>query len=66
MTSATTGEAVTQLRNYIDGQFVDWRADDAGIDSFNPATGRVHLRMPSSGESEVNAAVAAAKRAFRG
>ena len=35
------------------------------IDSYNPATGEVHLRVPDSGEEEVEKAVQAAKEAFK-
>lgn len=53
--------AVRVLENFIDGKLV---ACPRHIDSFNPSTGEVHLKVPDSGEEEVKAAVAAAKKAF--
>ena len=35
------------------------------IESYNPATGEVHLKVPDSGEEEVQAAVEAAQQAFK-
>jgi len=51
------------LANYIDGQLV---APQSGnyLDNINPATGVVYSKIPDSNESDVNAAVAAAARAF--
>ena len=48
---------------YIDGQWTD-AADGATFDSVNPATGKPWAKMPAASESDVNAAVAAAKRAL--
>lgn len=53
--------AVRALENFIDGKLV---ACARHIDSFNPSTGEVRLKVPDSGEEEVKAAVAAAKKAF--
>lgn len=53
--------SVRVLENFIDGKLV---ACARHIDSFNPSTGEVHLKVPDSGEEEVRAAVAAAKKAF--
>ena len=50
------------LKNYIGGEFVEC---DRHLDSYNPATGEVHLRVPDSGKEEVQAAVEAAKKAFK-
>ena len=51
-----------ELENFIDGRFV---ACSRHIDSYNPATGQVHLKVPDSGEEEVQSAVKAAQRAFK-
>ena len=53
--------AVRVLENFIDGKLVPCAQP---IDSFNPSTGEVHLKVPDSGEEEVKSAVEAAKRAF--
>lgn len=51
------------IANYIDGQLV---APNGGayLDNINPATGDVYSKLPDSDETDVNAAVDAAKRAF--
>ncbi|HSL56518.1 MAG TPA: gamma-aminobutyraldehyde dehydrogenase [Acidimicrobiales bacterium] len=49
--------------NYIDGQWTEAR-DGATDEVLNPATGEVIATVPSSGASDVEAAVAAASRAF--
>lgn len=54
--------AVKELENFINGDFV---ACSRHLDSYNPATGQVHLRIPDSGKEEVDAAVQAAKTAFK-
>jgi len=51
------------VENFIDGQF---QSTSTHIDSFNPATGKVHALIPNSGELQVEEAVEAADRAFRG
>jgi len=53
------------FRNLIGG-VVGPAASGALIDSINPATGEVWAQVPASDESDVNAAVAAAKAAFPG
>lgn len=50
------------LKNYIDGEFVECSRH---LDSYNPATGEVLLKIPDSGKEEVQAAVEAAKKAFQ-
>jgi betaine-aldehyde dehydrogenase len=52
-----------QLRNFVDGEYRD-PASDAATDVVNPATGRVVARAPVSGAADVDAAYAAAARAF--
>ena len=54
--------SVQVLENFIDGKFVPCSRH---IDSYNPATGEVHLHVPDSGEDEVKAAVQAAQSAFK-
>lgn len=54
--------SVQVLQNYIGGEFV---ACSSHVDSYNPATGEVHLKVPNSGEKEVQAAVEAAQHAFK-
>ena len=51
-----------KLQNFIDGEFV---ACTSHLDSYNPATGKIHLQIPDSGEEEVETAVQAALRAFK-
>ncbi len=51
-----------ELPNFIGGEFVPCNRH---IDSYNPATGEVHLKVPDSGEEEVEQAVKAAKGAFK-
>lgn len=53
---------VEELKNFINGEFVSC---SNLLDSYNPATGKVHLRIPDSGKEEVDAAVQAAKEAFK-
>lgn len=52
-----------ELFNYIDGELVR-AADGRTLETIEPATGQVHGRVPRSGPDDVDAAVAAAKRAF--
>jgi len=52
---------VEVLQNYIDGQFVSCGNH---IDSYNPAIGEVHLKVPDSSKDEVDKAVIAAREAF--
>jgi acyl-CoA reductase-like NAD-dependent aldehyde dehydrogenase len=51
------------LRNYIDGAWFD-AADGERFDVHNPATGEVIATAPDSKQADVDAAVAAARRAF--
>ena len=53
--------SVEVLNNFIGGNLVPCSRH---IDSYNPATGEVHLKVPDSGQDEVNLAVEAAKQAF--
>jgi malonate-semialdehyde dehydrogenase (acetylating)/methylmalonate-semialdehyde dehydrogenase len=53
------------VRNYIGGQFVDGNGAQY-LDVTNPALGSVISRVPLSGQSEVDRAVQAAKRAQPG
>ena len=52
---------VEVLQNFIDGQFVPCSRH---IDSYNPATGEVHLKIPDSDKEDVEKAVDAANKAF--
>lgn len=54
--------SVMELLNFIDGEFV---ACSGYLDSYNPATGKVHLQVPDSGEDEVEKAAQAALKAFK-
>jgi acyl-CoA reductase-like NAD-dependent aldehyde dehydrogenase len=51
------------LQNFIDGRWAD-PADGEHFDVFNPATGEVIATAPHSKQADVDAAVAAARRAF--
>jgi len=53
------------LRNFIDGEYVDARSDST-TDVVNPATGSVVATAPVSGADDVDAAYAAAEKAFQG
>ena len=62
----TVPEAVTEariLKNYIGGQWLAAKASGL-LDVTNPATGRVLARVPLSGKSELETAVAAARAAM--
>lgn len=52
---------VKVLQNFIDGEFVSCSRH---IDSYNPATGEVHLKIPDSDKEDVEKAVDAANKAF--
>ncbi|MCX5375554.1 gamma-aminobutyraldehyde dehydrogenase [Streptomyces sp. NBC_00091] len=54
-----------RLRNYIGGEFKD-AADGRTTDVVNPATGEVYATAPLSGQTDVDAAMAAAAAAFPG
>src|SRR4051794_21653056 len=51
------------LRNFIDGEYREASSDTRG-DIITPATGRVVANAPVSGQADVDAAYAAASRAF--
>src|SRR5918911_5308713 len=53
----------TQYQNYIEGK---WQSAQSGqtFPNYNPATGELLGHFPLSGETEANAAVAAARTAF--
>lgn len=54
-----------RLRNYIGGEFKD-AADGRTTEVVNPATGEVYATAPLSGQTDVDAAMAAAAAAFPG
>ncbi|XP_071529607.1 2-aminomuconic semialdehyde dehydrogenase-like [Panulirus ornatus] len=54
-------DEVLVLENFIAGTMVPCKRL---LDSYDPSTGRVWAKVPDSGKLEVDAAVAAAKRAF--
>ncbi|CAG8526183.1 3154_t:CDS:10 [Ambispora leptoticha] len=56
---------VTVLQNFIGGEFVNSNNTEQYIDSYNPATGKVHAKVPDSNEVDVNKAVEAAQAAFK-
>jgi malonate-semialdehyde dehydrogenase (acetylating)/methylmalonate-semialdehyde dehydrogenase len=53
----------TQIENYVDGKHVK-TSSGRGQDIFNPASGDITAHVTFSNASDVDAAVAAAKRAF--
>ena len=53
-----------KLLNYIDGKLVQPIKGDY-FENIEPAKGEAYSLIPDSDESDVNLAVAAAKRAFR-
>lgn len=52
-----------KFRNFIDSQHVD-AADGGTLDIINPATGKVYATSPNSRQSDIDAAMSAADRAF--
>jgi len=58
-----TASKYPDVRNYIGGQFVDGNGSRT-LDVTNPADGSVISRVPLSGVTEIDRAVAAAKKAF--
>lgn len=54
--------SVRELENFIDGNFVKCSHH---VDSYNPATGEVFLKVPDSGKEEVELAVKTANTAFK-
>jgi malonate-semialdehyde dehydrogenase (acetylating)/methylmalonate-semialdehyde dehydrogenase len=66
--AAATGRSSTQaeiLRNFVGGRWVESRAREF-LDVYNPAHGEVIARTPLSTGEDLDAAVAAAKKAFPG
>jgi malonate-semialdehyde dehydrogenase (acetylating)/methylmalonate-semialdehyde dehydrogenase len=59
----STSTKYPDVRNYIGGEFVDGNGAQY-LDVTNPADGSVISRVPLSGQSEVDRAVQAAKKAF--
>ena len=55
-----------QILNFINGEYVQPTATTQWLDVYCPATGEVYARVVDSDASDVDAAVAAAKAAFRG
>ncbi|MGY0019833.1 gamma-aminobutyraldehyde dehydrogenase [Streptomyces sp. YJ-C3] len=55
--------STTAFRNFIDGAFAE-AADGRTLDIVDPTTGEVYATSPLSGAAEVDAAMAAAARAF--
>ncbi len=53
-----------RIRHYIDGKHVD-SVDGATFDVLDPVTNDVYLSAAAGGKADVDAAVAAARRAFR-
>ncbi|MDQ6828416.1 MAG: CoA-acylating methylmalonate-semialdehyde dehydrogenase [Gemmatimonadota bacterium] len=51
-----------EVRNYLDGSFVD--AGLPALDVYNPSDGSIISRVPLSTQHEVDAAVASARRAY--
>ncbi|MDF2920386.1 MAG: 5-carboxymethyl-2-hydroxymuconate semialdehyde dehydrogenase, partial [Microbacterium sp.] len=51
------------IRHYIDGSLVD-SVDGVTFDVLDPVTGRVYLQAAAGKKADVDAAVAAARRAF--
>src|SRR4029077_4158521 len=54
----------TQIKNFIDGQFVEPVADRY-LDNIEPATGKPYSQVADSDAHDVDLAVAAAEKAFR-
>ncbi|MFO0872423.1 MAG: aldehyde dehydrogenase [Phycisphaerales bacterium] len=61
----TSAPAPFEIRHLIDGAHRP-AASGAWLDDVDPATGAVHARLPDGGADDVDAAVAAADRAFAG
>jgi malonate-semialdehyde dehydrogenase (acetylating) / methylmalonate-semialdehyde dehydrogenase len=59
----TAGAGVETLRNYVGGRWVESRTRDF-LDVYNPARGEVIAKTPLSTGEDLDAAVAAAKKAF--
>ena len=54
----------TKLSNFIDGKYVD-PIKGGYIDNYEPSSGTVYSLVPDSTEEDVDAAVVAAKKAFK-
>lgn len=50
-----------EVQNFIGGEFIPAKTH---LDSFNPATGEVWVKIPDSGKEEIDLAVKSAKQAF--
>ncbi len=64
MSAGTSKGKLVEYRNLVDGRRVA-AADDRWIDSYDPYRGEPWARIPRSNAADVDAAVAAAKAAFR-
>ena len=60
---AMAGSLILPAKAFIDGKFCDAKSGKT-MDSINPATGKLLGTIPSCGREDVDAAVAAAKKAF--
>ncbi len=52
-----------KILNYIDGELIEPHSS-SWLDNFNPAEGKVYSQIPDSNATDVDQAVAAAKKAF--
>jgi aminomuconate-semialdehyde/2-hydroxymuconate-6-semialdehyde dehydrogenase len=52
-----------KLANYIDGRLIAAHSDE-WLEDFEPASGQAYARVPDSQKNDIDAAVAAAQRAF--
>jgi len=57
-------ESIIKVENYINGRFAPTKPGNH-IESFNPATGKVHAYIPDSTDHQVSEAVNAAETAFK-
>ncbi|XP_041353683.1 methylmalonate-semialdehyde dehydrogenase [acylating], mitochondrial-like [Gigantopelta aegis] len=64
LTRCYASGSVPTTKNFINGEFVESKTDK-WIDLHNPATNEVITRVPESTRDEMEAAVAAAKEAFK-
>ncbi|HLN92729.1 MAG TPA: aldehyde dehydrogenase family protein, partial [Thermoanaerobaculia bacterium] len=62
-TRASSSSEVEVLRNFVGGRWVESHANEL-LDVYNPAKGEVIARTPLSTAEDLDAAVAAAKKAF--
>jgi len=58
--------ALSTIPHWIRGRTVSQASDSRAGNVFNPTTGTIIARVPFASDAEVNAAVAAAREAFRG